>query len=132
MQLGPIQTQWVANLKAHPERQMKDFLGQGSPREYKACCLGELFLCEYRAKKKKLPFINGQICSGEEEEEESLTVIENYKDLGLYSSAGNIREDARPDYPGNCLALLNDSYYTWPEIAAFVEANPDHFFTKSI
>jgi hypothetical protein len=120
----------VENLKAYPERQMKDFLGQGSPEEYKACCLGELLLCKYRAQKKKLPFIGGELYSGKSED--AVACLDNYKSLGLLSNTGEIRADVADTYPEGTLAELNDLTSTWPEIAAFVEANPDHFFTKSV
>lgn len=130
MKLGPIQTQWIANLKAHPERQLSDYLGQGDIKDYKACCLGELLICKHKAQRKKVPFVDGFLWSASNSANAN-AIIENYQSLGLYTNSGHIREDVRAEYPKTCLALLNDEYLTWPEIAELVEANPDHFFTKS-
>ena len=57
MKLGKLQKFWIEQLRKHPERQITELLGfKTSKRKYRACCLGEAFLCYYRMKKKETSF----------------------------------------------------------------------------
>lgn len=132
-EMGPIQKLWVQSLKDHPERQRVCILGFGTPHEYKACCLGEYLLCEARYLNKPLPFIHKDIIDIHKDDstraEDSLLFA--YERLGLRSSLGAIL----PNEQRVChesLAYMNDTGYTWSEIADFIEANPERVFTKPV
>lgn len=121
-ELGPIQKKWIASLKAHPERQLKNVLGNGTPTKYQACCLGELGLIAGICEFNKYGIIHEKGFKLNDAE-----LNETYSEVGLNSDNGSIKGDYR------CLALLNDDeHHTWPEIAYLVEAAPELFFNKSV
>jgi hypothetical protein len=134
MELGKIQKAWIASLRKHPERQMVNSLGKGGPRDYKACCLGEYLITECRVKKKRTPFNNGYLFDSSINDTGSL--CNSYERLGLSGRNGDfinsvsIKEGKISNHLS--LATANDSGVTWPEIADFIEANPENVFTKSV
>ena len=131
--LGKIQKEWVKALEAHPERQMKEALGQGSPKDYKACCLGELLLVECRLKKKKLPFYDGTIMDKSEYGVSVSELQETYSKFGLRTESGRFTEAIV--HNGErfwSLVSLNDSGASWTDIAKIIKKNPEKIFTKSV
>ncbi len=133
IELGPIQLKWIESLKAHPERQTKNILGQGNPKEYKACCLGEALLCIYRDKKKKLPFKDGSILSFNEQQTKSRSALYEFSKLGLRGDMGEFSKAIR--FKGllyASLAQLNDGGASWPEIATLIVKHKNKLFTKSV
>ena len=146
--MGPIQKAWVESLLAHPERQMKDSLGEGTPRKYTACCLGEGLCVLARMAKKALPFnadgilydfpskltIKNSENEGEWEDETSILVY-SYDKLGLKDAEGrSINEDiiiGEKKY--STLASANDGLnVTWTDIGNYIKKHPENIFTKSL
>ena len=132
-ELGPLQKMWLEQLRKHPERQISHCLGYGTPKEYKACCLGELHLCAHRLANKKLPFdSNNRIC------DDSIygTLSYSYEQYGLNSSVGQSVKEFTTSFIEDksfyTLAQANDGGVSWPEIADIIEKNPENFFTKSV
>ena len=118
-EFGPIQKQWLKNLKEHPERQYKEALGvKPVGSSYEACCLGELALLAGVAH-----WSEGILFCGEDKE----TTGMYYEKLGLRSGVGSPKSGHH-----SSLATLNDDEMTWPEIAAHVEKYPEVYFTKSV
>lgn len=132
MELGPIQKAWVDNLRKHPERQATGFLGRGIPESYTACCLGEGLVTYCKMKNIKLPFIDGFIIDFNEDKNlKSDCILDfSYKELGLRTSTGRIigKHLNNRTY----LTQANDSGVSWPEIADFIEENPEAVFTHSV
>lgn len=120
--MGPVQTEWVKRLREHPERQLTGRLGERNSTDYKACCLGELWLtyCDIKGQQPQWDFdqlhINGLNCYFSDEATD---------ELGLRSFAGGSKK-------GKSLATLNDSGSTWTEIADMVEKDIFNYFTKEI
>lgn len=133
--MGELQTLWVKSLREHPERQMTKKLGMGTPRNYKACCLGELHLCYHRMKGKKLPFYDDSILDNIPEYPNFSSLGHSYEKYGLFSTNGQ-RIDKERIYinkkSASCLADANDMGITWVEIADYIEANADQIFTHSV
>lgn len=147
---GPVQKLWLEQLKKYPERQTRGILGVGNPRNYEACCLGELLLCKYRVAKKKLPF-SEMGCIVEEGRYGSGSILHrSFDSVGLTDKKGTIRFSKIPDEAdlhysslnklsntGNVrnhksLTVLNDLGMSWPDIADFVERFPEAVFIKSV
>lgn len=121
MKLGPLQKQWLHNLKTYPERQMTEVLGKrNEDGSYKACCLGEAAIICGTANWDKRGNLYDLV-------EENKNVLKSYEAIGLRNSVGR-RLDTETE---GFLAQLNDSGKTWPEIAAIIEAEPDQYFTES-
>ena len=120
MELGPIQKQWLQSLREHPERQLKFQLGrQKEDGIYKACCLGELGLI-------------AKICHWDNDnlndETGALSNLQTFEKVGLRSQWGMAQiGSTKPP-----LAALNDEHMTWPEIADYVEKNPELYFTRPV
>ncbi len=127
-EMGPLQKLWVKSLKAHPERRAEGALGGGNPKKYRACCLGELHLCAYRLKKKKLPFTEYGVILDNVDEHHLANNFENY---GLRSPSGNFADGYMLNYKGS-LSAANDSGVPWSEIASFIENNPEAVFTHPV
>lgn len=128
MILGPIQTQWLAGLRANPEQQMKGSLG--IPHENKYCCLGKGLVI---AKGGDIKIDAGRLKSGNC----AVSLNEDYRLLGLYSHVGKPIGGLRHQIKINgksydSLACANDEGATWPEIADWIEANADKIFTKAV
>lgn len=105
---------------------MKGSLGKGTPKDYKACCLGELLCVVARADKKKLPFVDGRILASDRSDY-SLDTFTTKK-LGLRDSVGSILNN-KPSI--RTLASMNDKGKTWIEIAQYIRQNPHLIFTKT-
>lgn len=119
---GPLQTAWLKSLREHPERQMRDLLGQRcSDGSYKACCLGEAGLianvCMFN-ERGELRTKNGLISD--------CYLDDVYTSIGLRSRDGQRKDDGNKE-----LSHLNDTGYTWPQIADIIEAEPEQYFTES-
>lgn len=133
-ELGPLQKMWLESLEKHPERQGRKVLGEGNSTHYKACCLGELLICEARLQGKPLPFSEDNVLY----DGNSFYLYDSYKRLGLRSKEGALKEHAGFFFRGgkeiclHSLARMNDHGYTWPEIAAYIRANPENVFTKPV
>lgn len=125
MTLGPIQKQWIENLRKYPDRQMKGQLASGNLENYRACCLGELAICTLKANEEEIDFEDSLFI------DESEIDLLDFEKFGLFDSMGGISHLANKEYLHKSLAGLNDNGTTWPEIADMVEKNPHHFFTKS-
>ena len=124
-EMGPLQKMWITSLRKHPERQTTHELGKGTPRNYTACCLGELHLCAYRMKKKKLPFYNGLI----KDDNRNAVLSHSYEKYGLKSESGSSKISYMNE---DQLSAMNDNGATWTEIADLIENNPEAFFDKSV
>lgn len=126
MELTKLQKFWLEQLKKHPMRQARGSLGYKEGRRYKACCLGELHLCHFRLMKMKLPFREGNIVDGGTT---YLTI--SHSKYGLKSHGGRLSK--RVTIKGSeygSLAEMNDGSMSWPEIAKFIEENPELVFNK--
>lgn len=126
-ELGPVQKRWIKSLREHPERQMSGRLGMGTIHDYKACCLGELGIISDTCE-----FIAGVL----REESGSVDLLrESYHKIGLHASDGAILDGRIIDKTGSrfySLSAANDSGMTWPEIADYVELNPEKIFFRSV
>ena len=140
MQLGPIQKAWVKNLREHPERQTSCMLGlkcnSGEDTPYLACCLGEALLTLHRMKDG-----NDDNAFVFDEEYDEWKIMDgrdgkclgsSWERLGLRDPSGEIFEDEPEWEVYNSLAEMNDAGISWPEIADFIEENPETVFTKSV
>lgn len=128
-ELGPLQKEWIASLRAHPERQERGFLGRGEPEKYNACCLGELLVCAHRILPNfPNPFYKGKICEINDQDIETY-LDKSFHTFGLNSSSGSVYDGINGH---TSLASANDFGMSWPEIADFIEAHPEKVFTKSV
>ena len=126
----PLQKLWIKSLRAHPERQCSEKLGSidlyetGIP--YKACCLGELVLCEARINKKKLPFNNGVLkVNGS-----SQCLRDGFEKYSLKDDIGTLTGKKPNSFNYTSLASANDDGATWTQIADFIEKYPEKVFTN--
>ena len=130
--LGPLQKMWVESLKAHPDRQTTDILGEGHPRDYKACCLGELHLCYHRMKHKKYPFN----AFGSLTDRDHIGMLyTSHAKYGLRDEKGGLRKPYTIDgssVPFFSLASMNDNGVSWPDIAKYIESNAENVFVHSV
>ena len=130
MKLGPLQEKWVETLEKYPERQTSEKLGiLLSDGTYKCCCLGQALLCLLESRNKEPTYILGNLSDGAEGPDSVLTK-DTFEALGLLSSIGRIKDITLND--NSSLAEANDNGVTWPEIAAFIRANPEAVFSKSV
>jgi len=131
MKLGKLQGAWIQSLKKNPERQMSSQLGNGAPKCYTACCLGELHIVHHKLSKKKLPFDNGALRDGKHG-----TILGNsWRKYALRDSSGAFKTPVMlEDKDEKCVSLanMNDRGVTWTQIAEYVENNLDNVFTESI
>lgn len=133
MKLGPLQEKWLQALESGEYEQAKGHLMDivTSPNgKMKACCLGVacdvLGLDKCRAEGRPLvAFFYGERSSTAE------MPLGSYKKLGLKSELGEISL-GHPTFKSNCLSAANDNGATFKQIAAFIRANPEKVFTKSI
>lgn len=127
MQLGPIQEKWVKALEDNPEEQGFNKLGNITDNKY--CCLGKLcmILHEIKGTTPTVTDISSLI------DNDSLFYLKSYKKAGLLDEAGELKEYAKIDNKSYAsLADMNDNGCTWTEIAAYIRANPDNVFNKSV
>ncbi len=133
MELGPLQKQWIKNLRAHPERQCRGTLAERTgtePHEYKACCLGEFIITRFGINNDKLNFTNNNKFLWIDD---SGGTIKKYAEYGLISEGGWFESSVViNDEEYNSLIQMNDNGLTWTEIADYVEQNPENVFTKSV
>lgn len=125
---------WIKQLRKYPKRQITGQLGRGTPRFYNACCLGELLVCKHRLEKKKLPFHEGYIVDVNKEldQHDAEMLGHSFKELGLRSDIGALQDVA--EINGKkffALAQMNDYGVSWPEIADYIEQNPENVFAES-
>lgn len=125
MELGNIQKAWIKSLREHPERQIIGVLGFKQHGSYKACCLGEYLLT-----------VKGEACwDGDifKDGNSDISLDTIWEEVGLRGKEGELLNN----FTGgdgkfyHCLSGMNDEGYTWPEIADYVEANPENVFLKS-
>lgn len=122
MKLGPIQTLWIAEMRAHPERQFKERLGyRDSDKTLHLCCLGQLLIvandCKW-TKDNNLTTLT-----------DDYSGIDDYIKYGLRSSLGQLK---RSFGKYSELSQMNDIDMTWLEIVDYIVANPNNVFTKSV
>lgn len=160
MKLGPLQKIWIKSLRDNPEKQeggsLAIFKDKDDIFNYKACCLGEYLLCKLRMDnldiKKRLTarfspevgFSLRDIKDFNEVDNKycnigSTGTLTNYKSLKLRSIVGYVDQSkVKGDNPflkvacSYSLAELNDNGISWPEIADFIENNPEAVFTGSL
>lgn len=155
-ELGPIQKQWLADLRAYPDRQgsckllTADDVESFEQGKYKACCLGQLELCYGNIHKEQGIAVNimdnvigikyrfNEIGTSIPRDHERLGLHDalgasksrNPKEIGLYIKEKGIK---MPDEDHSfSLSNMNDSYMTWPQIADLVEKFPEAYFNKSV
>lgn len=122
--IGPLQEEWLQTLEQHPERQQMCSLGSGTIDHYKCCVLGLFGLLS-----GSCVFENGRLYDAGGEEFHKIpdnlftSLSLSWKKLGLYGAMGNTKLGVT----GETLAFYNDSGKTFPEIAAIIRANPDHY-----
>lgn len=132
IELGPLQKEWIARLRAHPERQMKGSLGtKAKDGNYTACCLGEacLMLMDNGISSSIIWHYDTLYSDGVDS-----GAINEFKLLGLRGKFGPLAHGHYVDgILRTSLVGLNDgACLTWPEIADFIESNPSNVFTKSV
>jgi len=117
-EFGPIQKEWIAYLKAHPEEQLKSHLGRIIDGKERCCCLGRggiiAGVCEW----------NNDVLITNPGKNPDLLHENTYKALGLRTTSGGPTK-------GDSLAYHNDIGRTWPEIAKILEKHPRRYFTCS-
>lgn len=143
MELGPIQKQWVADLRAHGARQGVGVLGQKNAEGNwsRMCCLGQLHLtaCEMNGGEVALTpkdFMHTLSPTGKRD----IGELHNYKDYGLRSSLGVLEKSVKSgdiEYfeegtlgYWTSLAEFNDEGVSWANIARYIEEHPDNVFTE--
>lgn len=132
-ELGPIQKQWIEDLRKYPERQAPYGLASRIAGEIKACCLGQLILTDCELTGKEAEWEGSTLhCFGKPG---ATAFVHNYTDYGLNSLNGAIKggyylEYEREKY--HALAYANDRGVPWSVIADFIEQNPEAVFTKSV
>lgn len=132
-EMGPLQKQWVADLRKYPERQTHGELGRRLfDNSIKACCLGQLLITDCEMNNKELPFNNNEALY---DQNTSLDCyLENsYEKYGLIDDMGAIGVCSDENFKGHRnLSQANDAGISWVEIADFIEANPEKVFIKSV
>lgn len=142
-ELGDLQKMWIDSLRKHPERQLQSKLGEKVKDSYKACCLGEYLICSFRKNKKKIPFENGSLIDGINENrfgkpKELCTLINSYEKLKLHDDLGTFnitKVTYLPKMRNNWMNLsqINDApTMTWTDIADFICLNHKEVFTGKI
>jgi hypothetical protein len=129
MKLGPLQEKWVETLEKYPEKQGRHLLGKiQEDGTIKLCCLGQGLLCLLESKGQS-PLFKDNVLYNIQGSCYSLDYATT-NSLGLYDYKGCIMSLTLDRYTS--LASANDGGVTWPEIAAFIRANPEAVFNKSI
>jgi hypothetical protein len=130
--LGPLQQKWVNYLKRNGHKQGEGSLGYVDREgQKKMCCLGAAGY----AILKTCHWHKGSLCDDTKEDLDDYSpsgyLSFSYTKLGLYSEAGEIKGDKHWEDP-NTLAGLNDDNVSWYEIACYIEAAPELFFSKAV
>lgn len=144
MELGSLQKAWLADLRGHPERQTEGVLGRTMKRngDMLLCCLGQakITLHEFNGGNAIDLFIERkndatgsflgiwELWDGSSDAD----LADSYEELGLYNADGLIAWSGEDVGCGryNSLAAMNDSGVTWPEIADFIEEQPERVFAE--
>lgn len=144
--LTPLQEKWLKRLEQFPERQLQKSLGiiDFKTKEYRACCLGEALVCILEEEGKSISDIfnkNGILYDFNDRLNQTDSYIDfHYSQLGLISPQGHLNQIAKINGDNyQTLAGMNDgvkdldgyqlaSDLTWPEIAAYIRANPENVF----
>lgn len=126
--LGPLQEAWSKSLEKHPERQMKNKLGERTGDTYLACCLGVAGLI---AGVLEWDTVDNLCVKGAPGEITALT-NESYLAIGLRSPTGTPYDQfsQNSEEGFHALSYLNDNGSTWPEIAAILREHPEQYFTE--
>lgn len=151
MELGPIQKEWVKYLRAHPEQQVDSRLGYKQPDgRLRMCCLGAALKVFETLDGTPLQFTPDQLgadfvemlTDGYKDVEcfyKATEVLDNsYKKLGLFSASGSFHNstgllsEVIPANHSRSLSEANDYGVTWPQIADFIESNPEIVFKESV
>jgi hypothetical protein len=138
MELGPVQKDWIKMLREHPERQHKNYLGFKIGDSENYCCLGQLLVCYIKHNNlKEENYFNeeGRLIDNPTDVGNSHHYpYDSYEKLGLFDSEGVFKVSSffKSGQRFKSLSDANDSGATWPEIADFVEENPELVFTKSV
>lgn len=127
MILTELQERWLTELELHPGRQSKGTLGEISKDgTIRVCCLGQALLC---LKPSLSPHeLQDGISRGQ------LPI--SYQQIGLRSPLGEFETTAEVNgLPYKHLINMNDGdklvpALTWPQIAAYIRANPENVFTQ--
>lgn len=123
--LGPIQTEWLKQMKEHPEWQGTQQLGYTDESgKQRMCCLGlgGLIVGECR-------WVNGRLITKDRGQNRTLD-DQAYRLLGLRSGVGSSSDDLSRVQPS--LAQLNDNGRPWPQIVDIIRSNPGVYFTRSV
>lgn len=125
--LGPIQTEWIKQLRDHPQWQGKSTLGWKNKGGFKMCCLGLLGqisgTCAFDDGGCLKELIDGKPVGNDDFLENTYTLV------GLHSDTGVIL--GSPEFQTSLVSLNDSSGGTWADIADLVEANPERVFNKS-
>ena len=120
---------WLTTLEQHPERQTTGVLGEVLEEgKEKFCCLGQLCEIYYDSSIKIVDKNSNITFNGEDIALPS--DLQNF--MGFYGDEGLILGE-QPEKDGttfNTLTEMNDDGCTWPEIAAFIRANPEQVFDR--
>lgn len=144
MELGPIQKQWIADLRTYPERQYTNRLGILQPGGIvRLCCLGQGLVTlkggvaeAFRIDETAIKDLTETFCLFDFNSSgfpESGELVGSYSLLGLRDMVGSFTEPFNFDgYNIYTLTDANDSGMSWSEIADFMEKNPEKVFVHSV
>lgn len=126
MELGPLQKKWIEALRSGKYEQGQNWLRIDNCY----CCLGVA-----------AEFVLGITPKGNGSSTERTVYLYNnesfelekkdFEKLGLVDEIGSFKEPFRDGKEYFTLAALNDNFWTFEEIADYIEANPDNVFTRS-
>jgi len=134
MKIGPLQERWLQSLEQNAERQcIRQLAKKNGDGSYQACCLGEAAIIagigqwgNEQPKHAHTYLVNG---------DRSELADDAFEALGLRGPLGNFQDDKElkvgPAKGVQTLSDANDGGATWPEIAAFIRANPGVVFEES-
>ena len=125
-----IREAWLQELEEYPERQIEGHLGSKFPDgTEKYCCLGQL--CKITISEENTEYKTGY--SSEQDiyfKGHSLVLpVEVVNLVGLRSVGGDLKTpfSVKGKFYTS-LSAMNDDAFTWPEIAAYIRANPENVF----
>ncbi len=135
LKLGPIQTQWLADLRANGHLQMKNQLGKVDEKGeiIGLCCLGQFIVTRSKCLNIENIILNSDLYSYSISL--SSTSIRNFESYGLineYGYCNTTKGIVIGDNKFTSLANANDGGVTWKELADIIEANPENFFTHAV
>lgn len=125
--LGPLQEQWLQELESGRHNQGKGYLYQKNGETTKYCCLGVAAMFVLKLE----PF--GTACMSIFSFDGSEENLLAYEHIGLHDSAGKLLERfTLRDIEVASLAEMNDKGMTFQDIAAYIRANPENVFVRSV